>query len=89
MTPPPTSPLAEIVWCGARNGRRTTSDTSGASMPATLYTRVTSIASATDSGGMIDATRRASMVLPDPGGPTMSRLWAPATATSSTRLTRL
>ena len=30
--------------------------------------------------------RRASMVLPDPGGPCMSRWWPPAAATSSARL---
>ena len=88
VAPPPTRPTAEMVWCGARNGRRTTSATPGGSTPATLCTRVTSIDSSTDSGGMIEGTRRASMVLPAPGGPTMSRLCAPATATSRTRLTR-
>ena len=30
--------------------------------------------------------RRANMVLPDPGGPCISRWWPPAAATSSARL---
>ena len=37
------------------------------------------------SGGRIPGRRRASIVLPDPGGPTKSRLWPPAAAISSAR----
>ena len=45
--------------------------------------RVTSSASARVSGGRIDGSRRASIVLPVPGGPTSSRLCAPAAAMTS------
>ena len=48
--------------------------------PATLWIRVTSIASARVSGGRIEGSRRASIVLPTPGGPDSSRLWPPAAA---------
>jgi hypothetical protein len=46
----------------------------------------TSSNSAGASGGRIDGKRAASIDLPAPGGPTMSRLWPPAAATSSARL---
>ena len=39
----------------------------------------------TPSGGRIPGSRWASMVLPEPGGPTNSRLWPPAAAISSAR----
>ncbi len=42
--------------------------------------RVTSTASAWLSGGRIEAIRRASIVLPVPGGPLSSTLCAPAAA---------
>src|SRR5919199_1370441 len=42
--------------------------------------RVTSRASARLRGGRIDGRRRASIVLPTPGGPESSRLWPPAAA---------
>ncbi len=87
VPPPPTSPGEEMVWCGARKGRRTTSGSPGGSSPATLWMRVISIASSRVSGGMMPGSRRASMVLPAPGGPVMSTLCAPATAISSARLT--
>ena len=48
--------------------------------PATLWIRVTSSASARSSGGRIEGRRRASIVLPTPGGPLSSRLWPPAAA---------
>ena len=64
-----------------------TSGRPGGSSPATLYTRVTSTASSMVSAGMMLGRRRASMVLPAPGGPLMSTLWPPATAISSTRFT--
>ena len=46
----------------------------------------TSSSSAGVSGGRMVGSRAASMDLPAPGGPTMSRLWPPAAATSSARL---
>src|SRR5215216_6248304 len=42
--------------------------------------RVTSSASARVSGGRIEGSRRASIVLPTPGGPESSMLWPPAAA---------
>ncbi len=39
-----------------------------------------------ESGGRMDGRRLASIDLPAPGGPTISRLWPPAAATSSARL---
>ena len=51
--------------------------------PAIDWIRVTSIASSGPSGGRIDGSRRAIIVLPVPGGPCRNRLWPPAAATSS------
>src|SRR5215471_13410449 len=67
--------LAE--WCGARNGRRLVS-APPLICPATEATIDTSRSSAGASGGRIDGSRAASMDLPAPGGPTISRLWPPA-----------
>ena len=53
------------------------------SSPATLSMTVTSSASSSLSGGRRPGMARASSVLPAPGGPTSSRLWPPASATSS------
>ena len=39
----------------------------------------------TSKGGRMPGSRRASIVLPAPGGPIISRLWPPAAATSSAR----
>ena len=78
--PPPTRPGGEIVWCGARNGRVSTRPPPEC-RPAIEWMRVTSIASARVSGGRIDGTRRAIIVLPVPGGPCRNRLWPPAAAT--------
>src|SRR5438445_9507636 len=47
--------------------------------------RVTSIASSGVSGGRIVGSRRASIVFPAPGGPSMMTLWPPAAAISSAR----
>ena len=73
--PPPTSPAAEIVWCGARNGRRRRARRRDAGRPrcGCASPRAPRRAS---SGGRIDGSRRASIVLPEPGGPTSSRLCA-------------
>lgn len=67
---PPASPEVETVWCGARNGRRVTKRPSLS--PAALYTLVTSMLSSNVSGGSILGSLRASMVLPEPGGPLIS-----------------
>ena len=53
--------------------------------PAAPWTCVISIASSSVGGGRIPGRRRASIVLPAPGGPTISRLWPPAAAISSAR----
>src|ERR1035438_5411058 len=55
------------------------------SSPATLWIWVVSRASAKVSGGRIPGKRLASIVLPEPGGPIISTLCAPAAATSSAR----
>src|SRR5262245_25970098 len=75
--------LAE--WCGARNGRRLVSAPPSIS-PATEAIIETSSSSSGASGGRMVGSRAASIDLPAPAGPTMSRLWPPAAATSSARL---
>ncbi len=55
------------------------------SMPATDCTMLTSSASAGESGGKMPGRHAASRLLPDPGGPLMSRLCPPAAAISSAR----
>jgi len=64
----------EAVWCGARNGGTETSGRPGGSNPATEWIRVTSSASSGGNRGKIPGSRRASIVLPVPGGPPSSRL---------------
>ena len=54
--------------------------------PATDAIIDTSSSSAGVSGGRMVGSRVASIDLPEPGGPTISRLWPPAAATSSARL---
>src|SRR5215207_8488009 len=73
-----------MVWCGARKGRTVASRPFP--IPAALCTWVISSASSKLGGGRMPGRRRASMVLPAPGGPTISRLWTPAAAISSARL---
>src|SRR5438552_336637 len=82
--PPPRSAASEMEQWGARTGRLVTSGRPSR-RPATLWIIVTSIASSSASGGRIDGRRRASMVLPEPGGPMSSTLWPPAAATSRAR----
>ena len=55
---------------------------SGVSSPATLWTLVVSSASSSVSGGQMPGMRLASIDFPLPGGPIISTLWPPATATS-------
>ena len=86
--PPPMSPPAEIVWCGARKGRSVLTGWAPSSSPATEWTRVTSRDSASASGGRRPGRRRASIVLPEPGGPDINRLCPPAAAITSARLAR-
>ena len=82
--PPPSRPAVEIEWCGARNGGCVRIPCP-ASSPATECSCEASSASSRVSAGRIVANRRASMVLPAPGGPTMKTLWPPAAATSRAR----
>jgi hypothetical protein len=86
IIPPPMRPAWEMVWWGARNGRRPTSPSSRDSVPATECTFVVSMASAKVMAGRMVGIRRASIVLPEPGGPIMRVLWPPAEATSRARL---
>jgi len=79
--PPPTRPAWLVVWCGARNGRRSTSPPGHS--PRAETRRVTSMRSSGESGGMRSASARASSDLPAPGGPVSRRPCPPAAATSS------
>ena len=83
--PPPTSAGAEAPWCGARNGGRRIAPDPGRSTPAAECTRVTSSAVSSSSAGSSPGSRRASIVLPTPGGPIMSMLCPPTAASSSAR----
>ena len=85
IVPPPMSPASEIVWWGARKGRTATRGLPSI-LPATECIFVVSMASSKLISGRIVTMRWASMVLPEPGGPTMMRLWPPAEATSRARL---
>ena len=85
LEPPPTSAAMLAEWCGARNGRRVAS-LPPSSSPASECTMETSSISSGDSGGRMEGRRAASIDLPEPGAPIISRLWPPAAATSSTRL---
>src|SRR5258705_73340 len=79
-------PGPDVVWWGARKGLSRTSPCPAESRPATLHTAVISIASSRARGGRRVPRRRASMVLPAPGGPSISRLCPPAAAISRARL---
>ena len=84
--PPPTRPAAEIVWWGARKGRRMTSgqpgvEQSGDRVDAGDRDRLVERAAAAGApaaGARASSCRR-------PGGPIMSIEWPPAAATSSAR----
>jgi hypothetical protein len=71
--PPPTSDTADALWWGLRNGGRRSRPSPGRCSPAAEWTRVASIAWSTDRSGSNPGRRRASIDLPDPGGPTISR----------------
>ena len=83
-----------MVWCGLRKGRCTISALDIPSLsflraiiPETEYILVVSNASSKFSGGNIDGSRLAIILLPAPGGPTISILCPPAAATSIARRT--
>src|SRR5439155_856630 len=57
----------------------------GGSRPATEWMVLTSTASSRASGGRMPGRRLASIVFPEPGGPTKRMLLPPAAATSSAR----
>ena len=61
---------------GARNGRVVTKAVRSPVRPATLWMRVVSMASARVMAGRMVVSRRASIDLPAPGGPSRSTLWA-------------
>ena len=75
--------------CGAARGTAAGDEPRRCASPATLWTCVISSASSKLGGGRMPGRRRASIVLPAPGGPTISRLWPPAAAISSARLASL
>jgi hypothetical protein len=83
--PPPASETLLQEWCGDLNGL----------IPQVLKSNPVWLieATAADSSdsfsaikGKIPGSLEASSVLPVPGGPTISKLWLPAAATSSARL---
>ena len=86
--PPPTIAAVEAPWWGARNGGARMIGRPGRSVPATEWMRVTSSASSRVSGGRMPGSRRASIVLPVPGGPASRTLCSPAAASSSARRPR-
>jgi hypothetical protein len=73
VPPPPTSETIDELWWGARNGGCETSPPGGRATPAAECTIVTSSASLAASRGKRPASLVASIVLPDPGGPTIKR----------------
>src|SRR5438067_5956312 len=67
-------PASETEWCGERKGRVVTSAALAGRRPEIEWILVHSSASSKERGGRIVAIRFASMVFPEPGGPTRSRL---------------
>ena len=83
--PPPTMAAIDAVWCGSRNGRAREMPPSSGAPRASGSSRSRAPRPA-ESGGRMPGRRAASIDLPDPGGPTISRWWRPAAAISSARL---
>ena len=81
--PPPASPTRLIVWCGALNGLLKNLFSENCVSPAAEYMPRISRNSSRVGRGIIDGMRFAIMLFPEPGGPTISRLCPPATATST------
>jgi transposase len=75
IEPPPMRPASEMEWCGERKGRVVTSAALAGSRPEMEWILVHSSASSKESGGRIVTIRFASIVFPEPGGPT-SRMFA-------------
>ena len=85
MVPPPSRPTSEMVWCGERKGRQRKGSPSVRVRPAAEWMLSTSRNSSIDGWGMMVGIRLATIDFPAPGGPSMRRLCAPATATSTAR----
>ena len=85
--PPPARPIADTVWCGARNGRCAIIGCSRPVSPATEWISVHWIISSRLISGSMPGRRFAIIDLPAPGGPTMRILCPPAAAISKARLT--
>ncbi len=86
LRPPPVSAGVDMLWCGARKGRCATMPPPRGNAPATECILVTSSASSNVMSGRMEGMQRASMVLPEPGGPIIRRLCPPAAAISAARL---
>jgi hypothetical protein len=71
---------------GAARETGAASTAPGVKLPASECTAADSSASASVIGGIRPGRRCASIDLPAPGGPLISKLWPPAAATSSARL---
>ena len=85
--PPPTIAAVDAVWCGARNGGRSTRGRPARSRPATEWMRVTSSACSIVSGGRMPR-RRGEHRLPRAGRARKQELCRPAAASSSARRAR-
>jgi hypothetical protein len=72
--PPPISPASEMGWWGARHGRVVTTAVRSPVRPATRWIRVVSMASGRVIAGRMVVSRRASIDVPAPGGPSKRRL---------------
>ena len=81
--PPPAIPATETVWWGERKGRWFTNGFLLSSVPAMEWILVVSIDSSKVISGSIPGSRFASILLPEPGGPTKIILCPPAAATSN------
>ena len=84
--PPPIRPASETVWCGARKGRSVSRPAPGGKHSGDAVDLRGLERFGKVSRGRMPASRLASIVLPEPGGPIISTLCVPAAATSSARL---
>ena len=81
-------PATEIEWCGARIGRSVSKPLAGKLARRPTRSKLPSPTASSKVSGEEFPVKpaRASMVLPEPGGPMKSRLWPPAAAISKARL---
>src|SRR6202000_2731343 len=79
--PPPVRAAMLAEWCGLRNGRCEVNAPPSIS-PATEAIIETSSSSDGESGGRIDGSRAASIDLPAPGAPIISKGWPPGAVVS-------